>query len=91
MPGHVDDAVGEKDLATITANFKKKTQLDAANHPKISFKATKCEGSGSKWNVTGNLTMRGATKPITIPMTITEDGANLRGRGGAGAVAARSP
>lgn len=41
--------------------------FDAANHPKISFVSTavKAEG-GSDYKVTGNLTIKGITKPVTL-------------------------
>ncbi len=35
-------------------------------HPTATFKSTKIEGSGADFTVTGDLTLRGVTKPITL-------------------------
>ena len=41
--------------------------LDAGNHPSITFKSTKAEGTGSnRFRVTGDLTIRGITRQITF-------------------------
>jgi polyisoprenoid-binding protein YceI len=41
--------------------------FDAANHPKILFESTKIEHvEGSDYKVSGNLTIRGVTKAITL-------------------------
>ncbi|HEU4830398.1 MAG TPA: YceI family protein [Gemmatimonadales bacterium] len=40
--------------------------FDVANHPTISFRSTKVELDGSRIVVTGDLTMKGVTKPIVL-------------------------
>lgn len=41
--------------------------FDAENHPKMTFKSSKVEKvSGSDYKLTGDLTIRGTTKPITF-------------------------
>jgi polyisoprenoid-binding protein YceI len=40
--------------------------FDAAKYPTITFKSTKVEKEGDGLKVTGNLTMRGVTKPVTL-------------------------
>ena len=41
--------------------------FDAANHPKLTFTSTFIEKSGdAEYKVTGDLTIRGTTKPITL-------------------------
>jgi polyisoprenoid-binding protein YceI len=41
--------------------------LDVAKYPTITFKSTKIEPSGDgKWKVTGDLTLHGVTKPVTL-------------------------
>jgi polyisoprenoid-binding protein YceI len=43
--------------------------LDVANHPKITFASTSIEhDGGDDFQVTGDLTIRGVTKSITIPL-----------------------
>jgi len=44
--------------------------FDVANHPTITFRSTKVEKAGEgKLKVTGDLTMRGVTKPVTLDVT----------------------
>jgi polyisoprenoid-binding protein YceI len=40
--------------------------FDAASHPELKFTGTKLEGSGEDLKLTGDLTIRGTTKPITL-------------------------
>jgi polyisoprenoid-binding protein YceI len=40
--------------------------FDAANHPKITFEGKKVEASGSDLKITGDLTIRGTTKSVTL-------------------------
>jgi polyisoprenoid-binding protein YceI len=45
--------------------------FDVANHPSITFKSTKVEKAGEgKLKVTGNLTMRGVTKPVVLDVDL---------------------
>jgi polyisoprenoid-binding protein YceI len=49
------------------AHLKSADFFDVANHPTITFKSTKVEKAGDgKLKVTGNLTIRGTTKPVTL-------------------------
>jgi polyisoprenoid-binding protein YceI len=44
--------------------------FDVASHPTISFKSTSVKPAGKDtYEVTGNLTMRGVTKQVTLPVT----------------------
>jgi polyisoprenoid-binding protein YceI len=47
--------------------------LDVRNHPTIKFESTRIEPAAEpgKLNITGNLTLHGTTKSITIPATVT--------------------
>ena len=40
--------------------------FDVANHPTITFKSTKVEVEGNRIVVTGDLTMRGTTRPVVL-------------------------
>ena len=45
--------------------------FDVANHPTITFKSTRVEKAGEdKLKVTGNLTMRGVTKPVVLDVEL---------------------
>jgi polyisoprenoid-binding protein YceI len=49
--------------------------FDVASHPTITFKSTSVKPSGDNaYQVTGDLTMRGVTKSITIPVTFLGEG-----------------
>jgi polyisoprenoid-binding protein YceI len=43
--------------------------LDVAAHPAIDFRSTEVRGSGTRWQVTGDLTLRGTTRPVTLDVT----------------------
>ena len=43
--------------------------LDVENFPAITFKSTKIEGDRNEFKLTGDLTIRGVTKPITLDVT----------------------
>ena len=36
-------------------------------HPEIAFTSTSVERDGADWNITGDLTNKNVTKPVTIP------------------------
>jgi len=43
--------------------------FDAAKFPKMTFVSTKIEKAGDGLKVTGNLTLKGVTKPVTLDVT----------------------
>jgi len=44
--------------------------FDTAANPEMTFNSTSIEGSGSSFKVTGDLTIKGQTKPVTLDVTI---------------------
>ncbi|TDX01253.1 polyisoprenoid-binding protein YceI [Dinghuibacter silviterrae] len=48
--------------------------LDATKYPKISFVSAKVVKAGAGYQAIGNLTMHGATKPLTLPFTFQHTG-----------------
>ena len=59
--------------------------FDTAKDPEITFKSTKIAANGKdKYNVTGNFTMHGVTKEITLPVTYTGSMKDPRGTERAG-------
>lgn len=62
----VDTGVDGRDAHLRRADF-----FDEPNHPELKFKSTKVEKKGNGWIVSGDLTMRGVTRPVSIPFEIT--------------------
>lgn len=61
-------------VAKRDAHLKSPDFFDAANHPKMTFKSTKIE-KGAKANtykVTGDLTIRGTTKPVVLDVEVSD-------------------
>ncbi|GIX15336.1 MAG: polyisoprenoid-binding protein [Paracoccaceae bacterium] len=55
--------------------------LDVINHPTISFKSTAIEKTGENTGrMTGDLTLRGVTKPVTFEVRFNGTGPHLSGR-----------
>ncbi len=62
--------------------------FDAAAHPTITFKSKRVEGvSGNKFNLVGDLTMRGVTKEVTLNVEATPTIKGMRGETRVGAQA----
>jgi polyisoprenoid-binding protein YceI len=61
----VDTGDADRDKHLQTADF-----FDAAKNPEITFKSTKIAATKKKnvYDVTGDLTMRGVTKRVTLPV-----------------------
>lgn len=54
-------------------HLRSKDFFDAEKFPTITFKSTKIEKAGDKLKVTGDLTMHGVTKPVTLDATVTDE------------------
>jgi polyisoprenoid-binding protein YceI len=71
--GELTGATLEIDVASIDTNQQQRDDhlrspdfFDVANHPKITFTSTKIVRDGSDIAITGDLTMKGVTKPVTL-------------------------
>lgn len=69
------------DIQTITDNFRGGSQLDMAHYANITFQSTSCAQQGDKVLVSGNMTMRGKSRPTQVPMSITADGTTFKASG----------
>ena len=57
------------------AHLKSPDFFDVAKYPTITFKSTSVKPNGKdSWLVTGDLTMRGVTKQVTLPVTFLGEG-----------------
>lgn len=62
-------------VVKLDEHLKKDEFLDAAKYPTITFKSTKVEVVGTgKFKVTGDLTLRGVTKPVVLDATLNGAG-----------------
>ena len=57
----IDTANGDRDGHLRSADF-----FDAETYPSITFTSTAVERDGDDWNVTGDLTIRDTTRPVTV-------------------------
>jgi polyisoprenoid-binding protein YceI len=60
----IDTRTTQRDDHLRSADF-----LDAANFPELTFKSTRITGEKSEFKVTGDLTIRGVTREITLDVT----------------------
>src|SRR6266704_3664386 len=58
--------------------------FDVANHPSITFESRRVSGSRERFNVTGDLTIRGQTREVTLDVTFIGTGTDPLGRSVAG-------
>jgi polyisoprenoid-binding protein YceI len=57
------------------ADLRSPNFFDVANNPTITFKSTSVKPSGSNlYDVSGDLTMRGVTKRVTLPVALLGEG-----------------
>ena len=73
----VDAGSIDTKVAALDEHLKKADFFDTAKYPEITFKSTKVEKlSDSTGRVTGDLTLHGVTKPVTLDVTFHGGGAN---------------
>lgn len=77
-----DGAVSDGSLETIRNNFLGKGQLDASAFPTISYRSTRCEGTTGRVVVTGELTIHGVSKPVTVTLDVSADAQGFSAKGG---------
>lgn len=73
--------VSAEDKAKIKENFSGSRQLDAKNYPNITFTSTACKGAGTAFMIEGDMTLRGQTRKVVVPMTIKTDGTSFSASG----------
>lgn len=62
----IDTGVAPRDEHLRTADF-----FDAAKFPTMTFRSTKVEKKGKDFVLHGDLTIKGVTKPVSLPFTMT--------------------
>lgn len=76
------------DMTKVTTNndmrdghLQKEDIFDTAKHPTMTFKSTGIKSTGgNKYALSGNLTMKGVTKPVTLNLTKLGTGTNRQGK-----------
>lgn len=82
-PDYMRKAVGYDTMLTadqrddVRKNMLASSQLDAGSHPNITFQSTSCTAS----SITGNLTIRGKSQPVTMNAQLSEDGSSFSAKG----------
>lgn len=63
--------LSDKDRGDIAKNIEK--VLDTGKHPQVTFKSTNVSGAAPTVKVTGDLTIKGKTRPATLDVTASGD------------------
>lgn len=68
-------------FAALDRDLKSKGFLDVATYPEITFQSTAISKTGdSSYDVTGDLTIHGVTKPVTLKTVMTLQGSHPMGK-----------
>jgi polyisoprenoid-binding protein YceI len=62
----IDTGVADRDAHLRSADF-----FEIEQHPEIAFSSTDVSRDGDEWTITGDLTVKGITKPITVEFEST--------------------
>lgn len=62
----IDTGVADRDGHLVSADF-----FDAEANPEITFVSTQVSRDGDEWTITGDLTIKGVSKPVTIDFDFT--------------------
>ncbi len=66
----------------VRKNMLSKDQLNSSKYPTISFQATGCKAAGGDTvDVSGTLTIKGKSQPVTVRMTLSGDGERFSAKG----------
>ena len=65
-PASISTGTADRDGHLVSGDF-----FDVENHPAITFTSTSVERDGAEWSITGDLTIKGTTKSVTIPFEET--------------------
>lgn len=69
-------ALSDKDKGDIASNSDK--TLNTSKHPEITFRSTGVSGAAPNLKLSGDLTISGQTRPITLDVSVQDDGAATR-------------
>lgn len=82
MTSLTDKDISDPGMNTKLVNHLKSDDFfSVEKHPTSILKITKVERKGGKTMVTGDLTIKGITKPVTFPADVKLDGKSLKAKG----------
>jgi len=70
----IDTRQEQRDAHVRSADF-----FDVANHPVMTFRSTGVRADRADWVVTGDLTIKGATRPVELALEVNGFGADAYG------------
>ena len=76
-----DNTIDDGDKAKLKKNMWSKSQLRATDYPAVVFNSTSCDGTGGKVTVSGTLTVRGVSQPVSLTMDVSADGSAFSAKG----------
>lgn len=77
----VEGDLSDSQRADVAKAMRAPDQLDVERHPTIRFASTRIVGDGEgKLQVIGQLTLRGVTRELSFPATVTLESGGLRAR-----------
>jgi polyisoprenoid-binding protein YceI len=65
----IDATSVDTGVELMTVHAKEESVLHTAKYPVITFESTSIRKNGSGYEITGNLTLKGITKPLKFPFT----------------------
>jgi polyisoprenoid-binding protein YceI len=69
----IDKDASEKERSEVQKTMLGPEVLDSERHQEIVFKSTGAEPAGQgRWTLSGNLTLRGQTRPVTVQVTLKD-------------------
>ena len=78
----IDTTTARFGSAEIDAEIPKAIWLDSKRFPQASFQSSAIKASGpGRFEVTGKLTIKGQTRDVVVPVTLTQAGANSTASG----------
>ena len=77
----LDGTLSADDRSKVRATMLAADQLDAANHPEIRFRVAEIDRAGADFRLGGELTLRGKSRRIALPLAVSEQGEQLTARG----------
>jgi polyisoprenoid-binding protein YceI len=72
--GSIDTRQEQRDAHIRSADF-----FDAENHPQMTFRSTAVRTDGADWVVDGELTIKGATRPVSLALELNGFGPDAYG------------